>query len=202
MADISFNPTFSHREFVDGPDGDRVRAAEPNGFNARFGAIEDDLRQMSTVVDQIRAAIAARGTGPVEHVLVLPPKLLVIPARTNWTTTASGAAQALDHGVDGMMEVALPDNVRLVSFRAMGQNPSGAAAPPDITLSRLAVPGGTPETLAEISGDTNPYDKTTVIDASVATTATATYRYLIRATVTFAPQPVTIAGFQIVYTSS
>lgn len=200
MADIVFQPTFVHKEFVDGPDGDRVRADEPNGFNARFGAIESDLRQLSTVVGEIDTAIAGRGTGPVEHVLVLPPKLLIIPARTNWTTTASGAAQALDHGVDGMMEVALPDNVRLVSFRAMGQNPSGAAAPPSISLSRVSIPGGAPETLAEISGDANPYDKTAVIDASVATTATVTFRYLIRASVTFAPQPVLIAGFQIVYT--
>lgn len=76
MADIVFRPTFVHKEFVDGPDGDRVRADEPNGFNARFGAIESDLRQLSTVVGQIDTALDRRGTGPAGHVLTLAPLLL------------------------------------------------------------------------------------------------------------------------------
>ncbi|WP_043686910.1 hypothetical protein [Streptomyces xylophagus] len=205
MADIVFQPTFVHKEFVDGPDGDRVRAGEPNGFNARFGAIESDLRQLSTVVGEIDAAVDQRGTGPVEHVLTLPPTLMPVSGAINsWKITVGGAAQAVDKVVSGVMEVALPDNVRLVSFRAAGQGQGGigTTGTAAISLARVPMPGGTPEELASMVGDTNPFDKTVAVDPAVATTATATFRYLIQATVGFTANPVTIAAFQIAYTSS
>jgi len=93
MADIVFQPTFVHKEFVDGPDGDRVRADEPNGFNARFDAIESDLRQLSTVVAGIDAAVDRRATEPVGHLLNLPPMLLPVVRSTPWRITADGAAR-------------------------------------------------------------------------------------------------------------
>ncbi|MFJ5302587.1 hypothetical protein [Streptomyces sp. NPDC088350] len=206
MADIVFQPTFVHKEFVDGPDGDRVRADEPNGFNARFTAIESDLRQLSGVVAQIDAAVAQRGTGPTTHLLSLPPTLLPVSGGGNaWITTTSGAAQAettTDQKTSGAMEVALPDNVQLASFRAMGQGGTSDVGTAAISLCRVPIPGGTPEVLASIAGDTDPFDKAAVVDPAVATTATATFRYIIQAAVTSTREPVTIAGFQIAYTSS
>ncbi|WP_427924407.1 hypothetical protein [Streptomyces sp. cg40] len=203
MADIVFQPTFVHQEFVDGPDGDRVRAAEPNGFNARFGAIESDLRQLSTVVGQIDAAVDRRGTGPADHVLTLAPMLQGAAGGTlPWRITPSGAAQfGQDEDAYGLMEVALPDNVRLTSFRVMGQvgvNVVGLA----VLLSRVKIPGGTPEVLAGISGATDPFDSSADVDPSLAVTQTATYRYIVQASVINSGTSVTLAAFQIAYTSS
>ncbi|MFJ3801078.1 hypothetical protein ACIPSJ_33000 [Streptomyces sp. NPDC090088] len=203
MADIVFQPTFVHKEFVDGPDGDRVRADEPNGFNARFGAIESDLRQLSAVVAEIDAAVDQRGTGPVEHVLTLAPMLLSAAGGTiAWRITPGGAAQVVqDEDAYGLMEVALPDNVRLTSFRVMGQvgvNVVGLV----VSLSRVKIPGGTPEVLATVSGDADPFDRSTDVDPSKAVTATATYRYLIQASLIESGTTVTLAAFQIAYTSS
>ncbi|MEU6534890.1 hypothetical protein [Streptomyces sp. NPDC047000] len=202
MADIVFQPTFFQKEFVDGPDGDRVRAGEPNGFNARFAAIEHDLRQLSTVVAQIDAAVDRRGTGPVGHVLTLAPMLTGSEGGgAGWRITGGGAAQAQDEDVYGQMEVTLPDNVQLTSFRVMGQvgaNVVGLA----VSLSRVKIPGGTPEVLAAVSGDTDPFDRSTDVDLSKAVTATATYRYLIQASLINSGTTVTLAAFQIAYTSS
>jgi hypothetical protein len=201
MADIVFQPTFVHKEFVDGPDGDRVRADEPNGFNARFDAIESDLRQLSTVVAGIDAAVDRRATEPVGHLLNLPPMLLPVVRSTPWRITADGAAQAVSNGVSGLMEVALPDNVQLTSFRAMGQGGAEVGGTAVISLSRVPVPSGTPQVLATIAGDANPFDHHAGVDPAVATTATATYRYIIQATAAVTTGPVTIAAFQIAYTS-
>lgn len=202
MADIVFQPTFVHKEFVDGPDGDRVRADEPNGFNARFDAIESDLRQLSTVVGQIDAAVDERGTGPVGHVLTLAPILQAVGLA--WRITPSGAAQAVDatRTSNSLMEVDLPDNVQLVSFRAMGQGGTGPVSAATVTLSRVAIPGGTAQALATIIGDTDPFDETASIDPALATTATAAFRYIIQATAPHTAGPVTIAAFQIAYTTS
>ncbi|MEV8540155.1 hypothetical protein [Streptomyces sp. NPDC051572] len=202
MADIVFQPTFVHKEFVDGPDGDRVRADEPNGFNARFGAIESDLRQLSTVVGQIDTALDRRGTGPAGHVLTLAPLLMgAFGGTIPWRITPGGAAQVQDEDVYGQMEVALPDNVQLTSFRVMGQvglNVVGLS----VSLSRVKMPGGTPEVLASTGGDTDPFDKSTAVDPALALTATATYRYLIQASLISSGTTVTLAAFQIAYTSS
>ncbi|MET7479566.1 hypothetical protein ABZT17_35105 [Streptomyces sp. NPDC005648] len=206
MTDIVFNPTFTHTEFVDGPDGDRVRADEPNGLNKRFTAIESDLRRLSGVVDEIAVAVAQRGTGPVTHLLDLPPRLLpvvdgpITPA--SWRITAGGAAQAVGNGVSGVMEMALPDNVQLVSFRARGRGGTGSVGTAAVTLVRTSILDAPEDTLASVSGDSDPFDRTQHIDLSLATTSTATFRYLVRATVASTTAPVTIAGFQIVYTTS
>ncbi|WP_405846334.1 hypothetical protein [Streptomyces sp. NBC_01518] len=202
MADIVFQPTFVHQEFVDGPDGDRVRADEPNGFNARFAAIESDLRQLSTVVGQIDDAVDRRGTGPAGHVLTLAPLLQGADGGSiSWTITPGGAAQARDEDVYGQLEVTLPDNVQLTSFRVMGQvglNVVGLS----VSLCRVRMPGGTPEVLASVSGDTDPFDRSADVDPTTAVTATATYRYLVQASLINSGTTVTLAAFQIAYTSS
>ncbi|MFF7475884.1 hypothetical protein [Streptomyces sp. NPDC008092] len=202
MADIVFRPTFSHKEFVDGPDGDRVRADEPNGFNARFAAIETDLHQLALVVEQIDAAVDARGSGPVGHLLDLPPMLRTTSANAlDWTITANGAAQAQGKNVYGLMELELPDNATLSTFRAVGQG-SASAQGVAVSLSRVRIPGGTPEVLASVDGGPDPFDATADIDPALATTVTATYRYIIQASVVSTDEPVTIAAFQIAYTTS
>jgi hypothetical protein len=204
MADIVFQPTFVHKEFVDGPDGDRVRADEPNGFNARFGAIESDLRQLSTVVGQIDTALDRRGTGPAEHVLTLAPLLRGAAEALPWRIDASGAATASGDDIFyGQMEVALPDNVRLTSLRAMGQVGNKNAGQLSISLSRVKIPGGTPEVLASVGGDTDPFDRSTDLGPTMAVTQTATYRYIIQASlISGGGATVTLAAFQIAYTSS
>nr|WSY50635.1 hypothetical protein OG999_11265 [Streptomyces sp. NBC_00886] len=202
MADIVFQPTFVHQEFVDGPDGDRVRADEPNGFNARFVAIESDLRQLSTVVDEIRTAVDARGTGPVQRVLNLPPILLpVVEQSSAWSITATGAASGLS-GSTGLMDLALPDNVQILSFRAIGQVPSGSPGIISMSLTRVPIGGGTTDVLASMTANTDPFDTTTATDPALSTTATATFRYVIHAAVGSTAIEVTIAGFQIVYLTS
>ncbi|WOX14105.1 hypothetical protein [Streptomyces sp. N50] len=203
MADIVFQPTFVHQEFVDGPDGDRVRADEPNGFNARFAAIESDLRQLSGVVGQIDDAVDRRGTGPAGHVLTLAPLLMAADGGLPWTITTSGAATASGEDVFyGQLEVALPDNARLTSFRAMGQAGNNVVEL-DISLSRVKIPGGTPEVLASVGGATDPFDRSTDVDPTTAVTQTATYRYLIQATfISGGGTTVTLAAFQIAYTTS
>ncbi|MFL6126302.1 hypothetical protein [Actinophytocola sp.] len=192
MADVSFTQTFHHLDWVD--DVDRVRADEPNGFNARFNAIEADLQQLSAVVAQVDAALGQQ-TGAGERTLTFPPQL-----RPAWSITSSGAANApAGLPASGQLTLALPDGVRLTSFRALGQADGTTVA---ISLSRIPISDNNPQVLASVTGDANPFDKAVSIDPAVATTATGTYRYLVGASVPSTQSgAVTLAAFQITYTA-
>lgn len=58
MASVSFTPTFQHTDYVD--NRDRVQAGGPNGFNARFRALQDDLGKLSEVITQVDGALQQR----------------------------------------------------------------------------------------------------------------------------------------------
>jgi hypothetical protein len=58
MANVSFTPTFHHSDYVD--NRDRVQAGGPNGFNARFRALETDLSKLSTAITDVDAALQLR----------------------------------------------------------------------------------------------------------------------------------------------
>ncbi|MEU5261564.1 hypothetical protein [Amycolatopsis sp. NPDC021455] len=206
MADIVFTPTFRHTAWVDGTDPVEAadhpeRTDDRGGFNSRFTAIENDLKQLSTVVAQVGAAIDARQASPLRQ-LVLPPALVPTDRLTPWAITESGAAQAAPGGsADGVLLVVPPDGVRLVSFRAVGQ-----AAGVSIAVSLVRVALGTspppPQVLASVTGDANPFDKVKPIDPTLALVDPKTFRYVIKAGVPTTPAgnvTATLAAFQIIY---
>jgi hypothetical protein len=58
MTDVSFTPTFQHTDYVD--NRDRVQAGGPNGFNARFRALQADLGKLSKVITDVNSALQQR----------------------------------------------------------------------------------------------------------------------------------------------
>lgn len=197
MADVSFTQTFHHTDWVD--DVDRVRAAEPNGFNARFNAIEADLQQLSAVVAQVDDVLSAGPSGTKQRRLTLPPMLAKPAGATGWVIGGGGAASVTPgSSATGVLNLSLPNDVTLTTFRAVGQ---AAGAAVSITLSRVPLGSATPQVLASVTGDTSPFDRSAQIDPAVARTATATTRYFIKATVPTTPATavVTLAAFQITY---
>jgi len=209
---ISFKPTFKHVDWVDSID--RVRAGGGNGFNVRFHAIENDLGTIGQVVDAINAQL---GGTPVatETTLTLTPTLV---------TTGSDNSNAWGHGpgfaqklagvtsASGMMSVAVPNGVKIVSFRATGVNSNANTSfGLVITLNRFAVANpllatDQPDPLftAIVKGGT--YDAQ--IPASPPndprfTVDTTNFRYFITAVLdprgTNAAMTVTVNTFQIVY---
>jgi hypothetical protein len=192
MADISFRPSFTNVDFVDGTD--RVRADEPNGFNARFNAIESDLHQLSTVVAQVDGIL---NPGAKVLRLTVPPTLLALDA--DWVGGITGAVSAKPgQAASGVLLLNLPAGSHLLSFRALGQARGGSAT---LSLARVPIAGGAAQPLASVTGDTDPFDKSKPIDSSVALVAIGTFRYLVQATTPVLPADaaVTLAAFQIAY---
>ena len=187
MADISFVPSFHHVDFVDDDaqvaNPDRVRADEPNGFNQRFGNIESDLTQLSTVVGQFTAAINARGTGGNTLRLTLPPALVPLGSSPPWTITATGAAQTPTgvNGVRGLIEVSVPPGLAFVSLRAIGTCGAAGQPPVVVTLSRFPIQSAGPQEIATVTGGTAPFDLTQ--PALPAAPTGASFRYFITASV-------------------
>jgi hypothetical protein len=197
MADVSFTQTFHHTDWVD--DVDRVRAAEPNGFNARFNAIEADLQQLSAVVAEVDAVLSAGPTGTKQRRLTLPPVLAKVAGLTPWVIGSGGAASVTPgSGATGVLNLSLPNNVTLTTFRAIGEA-SGAAV--TVALSRVALGSATPQQLVSVTGDTDPFDRSVQLDPDVARTTTATTRYFVKATVPTTPATavVRLAAVQITY---
>jgi hypothetical protein len=206
VASISFVPTFHHVEFVD-DDGqalnpDRVRAKEPNGFNKRFQDIETDLTTLSGVVTAIDAAIKGHGQPSTMLRITLPPNLVAINLGSNWTITATGAAQSTT-GVDvqGLLEVSVPPNMTFASLRAVGTNGGTGQPTVTITLSRVAIGSTSPDTIAQITANSGPFDQTKQATAGVAGPTGAGFRYFITASAPAATSPNNLAVlsmFQIV----
>src|SRR5262245_25186839 len=114
MADLSFTQTFHHTDWVD--DVDRVRAAEPNGFNTRFNAIETDLQQLSAVVAQIDAVLSQGATGTKQRRLTLPPALVTPQGATPWVIGGTGAASVTPgSSASGLLNLLLPNGVTLLA---------------------------------------------------------------------------------------
>ena len=199
MADLSFTPTFRHTNWVDNVD--RVGAEGPNGMNVRFQEIESDLNQVSTVVaqiggeiDRIRAVITPPPSS-VQTRLVFTPVLQAVPGNgIAWIASGPGVpqAQATAGGpnVVGVMNLALPNGVRLTSLVGHGNssNVNGGAGTVTLTLNRLplkpTIPAATPTTLATASvstpGGWNP--SSPAIPANLAVVDLSSFRYVFTAT--------------------
>lgn len=123
---VSYTPTFHHTNWVDKID--RVEADGPNGFNNRFNAIGADLRQLSTVVTQVSAALDEfhAPPDPPPQLVTFTPVFRNVPSQGSpWTTQPDGTAIAdVQGGISlsffGVMNLTLPSGVRLTSMRVLG----------------------------------------------------------------------------------
>lgn len=147
MADISYTPTFHHTDWQDRID--RVEAGGPNGFNTRFRAIEDDLRELSTVVSDVSDSIARIHVPPApdpnleQRIGFAPTFFLVDDGRDpgEWLVTDDGAATGFGGHVRGIMNLTLPDRVRLTGMRVRAhvRQPAIGFSTLKVTLLRTAV---------------------------------------------------------------
>jgi hypothetical protein len=202
MGDIRYNPAFAADDLVD--EVDPIRAAGPRGFNARFHTIEDDLVGFSGVVARIDAALTAVATGPTEHTFWLPPQLLPTTGGAPWQLTATGAAQDTPGtSPNGLVNLTLPDGIRLKSIRAIGQCTSGIIV--TIRLFRCPFGSATTQVMSTIAANGNPYDTTMPVDESLARVATGTFRYFLTASAPITPiagpTSVVFAGLQVAYST-
>lgn len=197
MADISYIPTFRDVPWTDRRD--RVAAGGPNGFNGKFNAIASDLRQLSTVVTRIGAAIDTSNAPPPaqQQRLSFTPVLQTTSSPTGgWTYDANGVVRASGGETFGVTNLTLPDGLRLTSVRvvgSIGRNSFGAGGG-GVSLVRtplrLVVPPPAPETLAvndNIPGN-GTFDLQIPVTASRALIDTSVFRYAFTAnytTITF-----------------
>jgi hypothetical protein len=211
MTDPSFTPTFHHVPWVDNVD--RVQAGGLNGFNIRFDAIGADLRQVSTVVDQIDDAIDALrdDPNPPQPTTVLVPLQVV---STNQAGFAPGGGWGYDEvgaispgssirGNGAVMDLDLPNQAVLVSFRVRGLF-SGDQADMSLSLSRASIadPTRAVDVLGTVTDPgTNPYDITVTVDARFATVDNGSFRYALACGGKTPPVgKVSLNTFQITYT--
>jgi hypothetical protein len=179
VGDISYTPSFHNVDYVDGQDP--VKAEGDNGFNARFGAIESDLAQLSTVVGQIDAALdQLESPPPVTRRIVLPLRLLQTGTDPGWQSGTIGAEAFPGSSADGSMNPVLPDGVLLKSLRATGVTINVSLV---ISLTRVPIDGtGSPQVLTSLTASTASFDLTGQVDATLARVDTGTFSYRIRAT--------------------
>lgn len=202
MGDISYTQTFHNVDYVDGQD--RVKAEGDTGFNARFGAIESDLAQLSTVVGQIDAELdQLESPPPVTRRIVLPLRLLNGPTigrqgDLGWQSSSVGAQVAPGQNANGSINLVLPDGVLLDSLRATGE---AAGVSLVISLSRVRIDGtGSQQDLTSVTANTATFDLTRQVDATLARVDTGTFRYRIRAQVGAGSTTVAITGLQLTVT--
>jgi hypothetical protein len=202
MATVSFTPSFSHTPWVD--NRDRVQASGPNGFNVRFAALQSDLGNLSTVVQQIDTAldVLEAGPGTTTRVVTQAPVLSPVTGVGSWAHDAAGNAfrpGALTT-LSGIAAVVLPQGVTLSGLRAIGTNSGGGAL--RIDLMRAALAGGTPaDRIARVVGDSAPFDTQVAATAGFAVVDNLTFRYFILALLSGAgaADSVSLSGFQISY---
>lgn len=203
MASVSFTPTFHHTDYVD--NRDRVQAGGPNGFNARFHAIENDLSTLATVVTDVDTALGTLGSGPApsQHTLTMSPALVPVVATGAWAHDTSGYAARSGPltTLAGVQSVPVPDGARLISLRSLGQNSGTGTLRITLFRSRLLSAVAPAERIARVSGDTNPFDRNESADANFALVDTTVFRYFILASLdgAAAGDTVTVSGFQVIY---
>ena len=190
MADIAFSPTFEFQPWLNNVD--RITAGGPRGMNVKFDAIEHDLKAVGAVVGQVNAVLnqSVTGAGPQRFT---PP--LVFSRSfgfTGWGYDPDGVLHPSptdDTAVASVMNLVLPESVRISEFRAIGRYP-GAPLTFSIGLFRaslvnLAQP---PDKIAEITnataGITNPFDLTAPATTGVATVDPNSFRYFVVASAT------------------
>jgi hypothetical protein len=204
MADLSFTPTFRHTNWVDNVD--RVGADGPNGMNVRFQEIESDLNVVSTVVaqvggeiDRIRSVVTPPPSS-VQTRLVFTPVLQGVPGNgIAWIPSGPGVPEALTTAggpnAVGVMNLALPNGVRLTSLVGHGNssNVNGGAGTVTLSLNRLplkpTIPATAPTTLATVSVSTTGQwnSPSPAIPANLAVVDLSSFRYVF--TATLSPRP-------------
>jgi hypothetical protein len=204
MADVSFTPTFRHTDYVD--NRDRVQAGGPNGFNARFSAIQADLTTLSTVVGQVDAELDALGAPtPTQRTLTLTPSFLPVVNAGAWSHDASGFANRVGNltTLSGLMPVPLPHGAVLGSLRALGQNSGTGSLRITLFRSRLLAAVAPVERIVRVNGDANPFDQRESVPSSLAQVDTTAFRYFLLATLdgATASDVVSLFGFQVVFTA-
>lgn len=182
-VNLSYTPTFRHKNWINNVS--RVTAGGPDGFNVRLDAIDADLRQAASVVDQIDTALRQAASGLLFGQQTLTPALDFVPLSSpGWFYDTIGTAHpAVDTGGDAVLDLTIPDGVQLVAFRAVGR----INATLSVTLFRASLtdPSRPPDQLAQVSdatpGITNPYDVTTGITAAFAVVDNDSFRYYVLA---------------------
>ncbi|MFD7080683.1 hypothetical protein ACFYXV_20205 [Streptomyces sp. NPDC002181] len=158
MTDISFSPTFKHVAWVD--NRDRVAASGQNGFNVRFDAIQKDLENLSTVVRQIDVGLKAAGQRPtVKRLMSLAPAFTPVQNKTAWVLNSDGVAlrsSATDTNLSGILSVAPPDGVQLLTLQATGTNAGNGSLKVTLLRSSLTVIGP-PEQIAQVQCSGAPF---------------------------------------------
>ncbi|MFE5813195.1 hypothetical protein [Streptomyces sp. NPDC056479] len=205
MANVSFTPTFHHTDYID--NRDRVQAGGPNGFNARFRALEADLTTLSTVITDVDTTLDTLGAGPppTQHTLTLSPALVPVAGASAWVIDTAGYASRSGTltTLAGVQSVSVPNGARLVSLRSLGQNSGTGTLRITLLRARLLSAVTTAERIARVTGDTNPFDRNESADANFALVDTTAFRYFILATLdgAVAGDTVTLSGFQVIYTA-
>ena len=206
MADPTYRPLFQHADWFDNVDP--VLGAGSNGFNVRFDAIAGDLRKLSTVVEQIDDAIDALADGSAGAVIGREPVILVPldlqstpsagpPPVGGWTYDVGGVAHPATGAGGGkaVMGVALPNGIRITSFRAMGGFEGGSARLVfQLGRARLNLAAQAPDILATLDSSQrtfgNPYDVSTLTDKALSTVDLAQFRYFVSASATSVSQDI------------
>jgi hypothetical protein len=206
MPQISYTPVFQLPNWRDNID--RVSADGPNGFNVQFTGLLNEFNQLSNVVSQLNAAIAAVGTPPPTKVTITFTPTLTQTDATPWThspglaTKPAGATSA-----HGMMSLGLPSGVTVLSLRLSGQNSDSSQKNPanGILLARLLrqslkLDGTPPDPMVTVQGTGVTFDTSGNVDAQFAKVDND-HKYFIIAQLDNALQTdvVQISGFQIAY---
>jgi hypothetical protein len=195
---VNYTPTFKHTNWIDRLD--RVDAEGSNGFNNRFDAIGADLRQLSTVVSQIGTAINEFQAPPAaaQQLVSFTPVLRAVPPAIAWTNDPDGTALAQagqfggDQSIFGLMNLTLPDRVRLTTMRVLGDlipDDTGQATG-NVSLFRapLRLTTSAPTTDRLVSVDNGgvfgSFDLRSSANSAFAQIDLSTFRYFITATFT------------------
>jgi hypothetical protein len=190
VVEVSFTPTLKFQPWINNVD--KIIAGGPRGMNVVFDAIDHDLQAVAGVVSQIDAALSG--------VVVTPAQTRFTPALefsrslgfTGWGYDSIGLLHPSPTDttpVSSVMNLALPDHVRLGSFRAIGRYP-GAPMTFGIGLFRVSLFGAnqTPEKIAEVTnataGLTDPFDLTVPAASGLATVDLGRFRYFVQASAT------------------
>jgi len=209
-VDIGFTPTFRHTNWVNNVD--RIEAGGPNGFNVRYDAIDSDLRQMSTVVDQIDTALGTPGGTPGPQRLTPGLDFVTVSQGSggDWTYDNTGAVHPAGGtgGGSAVMDLTLPDRIRLLEFRALGLYPGSPVRFTLVLLRSSLTDVSRTDELTRItvsgSGITNPYDITVPVIEGFASVDNSAFRYYVLggAELIQTPSAVSVATVQFVYTAA
>jgi hypothetical protein len=200
VTQLSYTPDFQHDDWID--QVHTVLAGGPNGFNIRFHTIERDLARVSTVVDQIAAALRTThrpGPGGVDPPtqLTFTPNLRPVAPFNVFTIgpngaptgvsvfTRSGGGAGIGKSANGIANVSLPEDLRIASVRFVGTiNGSGGSTTNTarFNVSRVAVAApSTVDTLASLQATgVGPVDVSATVPAALAVTDIHKFRYLVK----------------------